>query len=114
VLEAAEAAGVSRLVFASSASLYGDCGPEPRTETMPPDPRSPYARSKLEGEQHCHLFNGKGSLSTACGRFFNVFGPRQRAGVYAAVIPSFIELVQGRETPHRLWGWWPNPRLHLY
>jgi UDP-glucose 4-epimerase len=94
VLEAAEAAGVSRLVFASSASLYGDGGAEPRTEAMLPDPRSPYAKSKLEGEQHCDRFDRKGSLSTACGRFFNVFGPRQPAGGYAAVIPRFVELAR--------------------
>lgn len=91
VLEASEAWGVSRLLFPSSASVYGSSPPRPTTERTPLAPNNPYARSKAEGEKILNSRKGKGVLSTCSLRFFNVFGPRQDPlGTYAAVIPHFI------------------------
>jgi UDP-glucose 4-epimerase len=91
VLEAAETAGVRRLVFASSAAVYGDDPTVPKRESMVPQPRSPYALTKLDGEFYCEHYARRGRIQTACARFFNVFGPRQRPdSAYAAVVPGFI------------------------
>ena len=91
VLEAAETAGVRRLVFASSAAIYGDDPTVPKRESMVPQPRSPYALTKLDGEFYCEHYARRGRIRTACARFFNVFGPRQRPdSAYAAAVPGFI------------------------
>lgn len=91
VLEAAVSNGVRKFIFASSASVYGDDPRVPKLENMPLAPESPYACSKLEGEQLLDLFQSKHGLETVAFRFFNVFGPGQDArGPYPAVIPSFI------------------------
>lgn len=104
VLQAGRAAGVRKLVFASSAAVYGDNPAMPKVESMIPEPRSPYAITKLDGEYYCELFAREGWLSTACLRFFNVFGPRQDPqGAYAAAVPIFIEkALQGE--PLRVFG----------
>jgi UDP-glucose 4-epimerase len=92
VLEASAAAGVKKLVFASSAAIYGDNPTVPKLETMLPEPKSPYAITKLDGEYYLDLFNRERGLETAAIRFFNVFGPRQDPkGAYAAAVPIFIE-----------------------
>lgn len=92
VLEAAAAAGVKKLVFASSAAIYGDNPAVPKLETMLPEPKSPYAVTKLDGEYYLDLFKRERGLETAAIRFFNVFGPRQDPqGAYAAAVPIFIE-----------------------
>lgn len=92
VLEAAAAAKVKKLVFASSAAIYGDNPTVPKLETMLPEPKSPYAITKLDGEFYLDLFNRERGLETAAIRFFNVFGPRQDPkGAYAAAVPIFIE-----------------------
>jgi len=92
VLEEAAAAGVSKLVFASSAAVYGDNPTVPKLETMLPEPKSPYAITKLDGEYYLGMFQREGRLETAALRFFNVFGPRQDPkGAYAAAVPIFIE-----------------------
>lgn len=92
VLEAASAAGVTKLVFASSAAIYGDNPTVPKVETMLPEPKSPYAITKLDGEYYLGMFQREGRLETAALRFFNVFGPRQDPkGAYAAAVPIFIE-----------------------
>ncbi len=92
VLEAASAAGCKKLVFSTSAAIYGDNPTVPKLETMYPEPRSPYAITKLDGEYYCNLFTLEGKLKTVCLRYFNVFGPRQDpAGPYAAAVPIFIE-----------------------
>ena len=92
VLEEAAAAGVKKLVFASSAAIYGDNPTVPKLETMYPEPKSPYAITKLDGEYYLNLFRSEGRLETAAIRFFNVFGPRQDPkGAYAAAVPIFIE-----------------------
>ena len=92
VLEASAAAGVKKLVFASSAAIYGDNPVVPKLELMLPEPKSPYAITKLDGEYYLDLFNRERGLETAAIRFFNVFGPRQDPkGAYAAAVPIFIE-----------------------
>ncbi len=92
VLEEASAAGVKKLVFASSAAIYGDNPTVPKLETMLPEPKSPYAITKLDGEYYLNMFCNEGRLETAAIRFFNVFGSRQDPqGAYAAAVPIFIE-----------------------
>jgi UDP-glucose 4-epimerase len=92
VLVEASAAGVKKLVFASSAAIYGDNPTVPKLETMIPEPKSPYAITKLDGEYYLGMFERENLLETAALRLFNVFGPRQDPkGAYAAVVPIFIE-----------------------
>ena len=92
VLELAAESGVKKLVFASSAAIYGDNPAVPKLESMLPEPRSPYAITKLDGEYYLDLFNRERGLETTAIRFFNVFGPRQDPkGAYAAAVPIFIE-----------------------
>jgi UDP-glucose 4-epimerase len=91
VLLAARDAGVKRVVFASSSSVYGETPTLPKHEALPPDPLSPYAVSKLAGEYYCKVFGRNFGLPVVCLRYFNVFGPRQDpTSQYAAVIPKFI------------------------
>lgn len=91
VLEEAADAGVKKLVFSSSAANYGDNPIVPKIEDMAPEPKSPYAITKLDGEYYCRMFHNEGRIATACLRYFNVFGPRQDpASQYAAAIPIFI------------------------
>jgi UDP-glucose 4-epimerase len=92
VLEESAAAGVKKLCFASSAAVYGDNPLVPKVEEMLPEPKSPYAITKLDGEYYCGMFQNEGRLKTACLRFFNVFGPRQDPnGPYAAAVPIFFQ-----------------------
>ncbi|MBI2885481.1 MAG: SDR family oxidoreductase [Candidatus Omnitrophica bacterium] len=100
VLEAAKAAGVRRLVLASSSSVYGNTERLPSTEQQPTEPISPYALSKLCGEQFCRLFSRSFGLDAVSVRYFNVFGPRQGLdNDYAVVIPKFIACVLQGESP---------------
>jgi nucleoside-diphosphate-sugar epimerase len=98
VLLAAGDAGVRRLVYASSSSVYGDTPTLPKHEDMPVSPRSPYAAAKLAGEAYCRAFSHVYPLETVSLRFFNVFGPRQDpASQYAAVVPRFVtRMLAGR------------------
>jgi len=92
VLEEAARAGVKKLVFSTSAAIYGDNPVTPKVETMLPEPKSPYAITKLDGEYYCAMFAREGRLPTACLRYFNVFGPRQDPkSQYAAAVPIFID-----------------------
>jgi UDP-glucose 4-epimerase len=91
VLEEAAAAGVRKLCLSTSAAVYGDNPEVPKRESMIPEPKSPYAITKLGGEYYCNLFTREGRLPTACLRYFNVFGPRQDPrSQYAAAVPIFI------------------------
>ncbi|MFG0307334.1 MAG: NAD-dependent epimerase/dehydratase family protein [Phycisphaerales bacterium JB040] len=100
VLEAARAFGVRRVVYSASSSAYGESETLPKVESMPADPVSPYAASKLAGEELCRVWSRCYGLSTACLRYFNVFGPRQPAGsAYAAVIPAVLEKLGKGQSP---------------
>jgi UDP-glucose 4-epimerase len=77
LLLAAREAGVRRVVYASSSSVYGDTPTLPKSEDLPTNPLSPYAISKLSGEQYCRVFARLYGLETVCLRYFNIFGPRQ-------------------------------------
>jgi len=91
VLDAALAAGARKVVLASSAAIYGDNPTVPKLESMPPEPKSPYAETKLAGERLLEEYRRKHGLGTASLRFFNVFGPRQDPrSAYAAAVPIFI------------------------
>jgi UDP-glucose 4-epimerase len=98
VLQESANAGVGKLCLSSSAAIYGDNPTVPKTEDMLPEPKSPYAVTKLDGEYYCKMFNDEGWLPTACMRYFNVFGPRQDPkSQYAAAVPIFIDkAIQGR------------------
>ncbi len=91
VLVAARDAGVRRLVFAGSSSVYGDAAEMPKREDMPARPLSPYALQKLVGEQYLALFTSLYALDTVSTRYFNVFGPRQDpSSPYSGVISLFV------------------------
>ena len=99
VLLAARDAGVRRVVYASSSSVYGANPELPKREDLAPMPISPYAVAKLAGEGYCRSFYEVWGLETVALRYFNVFGPRQDPlSQYAAVIPNFITaLADGRQ-----------------
>ncbi len=94
ILVAARDAGVKRLVYASSSSAYGDTPTLPKREDMKTSPLSPYAITKLTGEEYCKVFYSLYRLETIALRYFNVFGPNQDpTSHYSAVIPKFITLM---------------------
>jgi len=100
ILDAAKEAGVKRVVFASSSSIYGNSEVLPKREDMPPNPLSPYANSKLAAENYCRIFASIYGLETVCLRYFNVFGPRQDPNSqYSAVIPKFIQMIKNDKRP---------------
>ena len=91
LLAACRTARVRRIVYSSSSSVYGDTPVLPKTETLEPRPRSPYAASKLAGEQSVLAFARAGLVEGVALRYFNVFGPRQNPDApYAAVVPLFL------------------------
>jgi nucleoside-diphosphate-sugar epimerase len=101
VLDSARKAGVKRVVYAASASAYGGASdPAGQDEDTPLVPLSPYAAAKLAGEFHCQAFAATYGLETVRLRFFNVFGPRQRAdSPYSGVIAIFAATVAAGKTP---------------
>jgi len=91
ILDAARDAGVKRVVYASSSSVYGANRELPKREEMMPQPISPYAVAKLTGEKYCHVFSRTYGLETVALRYFNVFGPGQDPqSAYAAFIPRCV------------------------
>ncbi len=91
VLKAAKNNHIKKVIFASSAAVYGDSPELPKSEEMRLNPQSPYAITKADGEYYCDLFNAHFGLATVSARFFNVFGERQDPNSsYAAAIPIFI------------------------
>ena len=91
ILDAAKSAGVRRVIYASSSSIYGENPTLPKQEDMTPLPISPYAVAKLAGEKYCQAFTRSYGLETVGLRYFNVFGAGQDPkSQYAAVIPLFI------------------------
>ena len=101
VLLAARDAGVRRVIFASSSSIYGDLPGLPRVETMPVSPAAPYAVSKLAAEHYCHVASKVYGLTTVSLRYFNIFGKRQDPlSQYSAVIPKFIAALRDGRVAH--------------
>jgi len=114
VLEEAEKAGVKKLVLSSSAAIYGNNPVVPKVETMLPEPRSPYAITKLDGEYYCRMFAEENRVQTTCLRYFNVFGPRQDpTSQYAAAVPIFIHLALKNE-PITIYGDGEQTRDFIY
>jgi UDP-N-acetylglucosamine/UDP-N-acetyl-alpha-D-glucosaminouronate 4-epimerase len=100
VLVAAHRADCRRVVFASSAAVYGDTSELPVTEVTLPHPLSPYAVSKLAGEHLCAVFTRVHELETVSLRYFNVFGPRQEpSSPYSGVISRFVEAIRTGARP---------------
>jgi nucleoside-diphosphate-sugar epimerase len=92
VMKAAVDAGVRRVVYSSSSSVYGDQPVLPLTEDMPTEPLNPYACQKLMGEIYARNFSRIFGLETVCLRYFNVYGPRQLTeGAYRLVIGIFLD-----------------------
>jgi len=100
ILNASLRANVKRVVFASSASIYGNGSELPKREDMKPSPESPYAISKYAGERYCQIYPNLYGLETVCLRYFNVFGPRQDPNSqYSGVIPKFIQMIKDSKSP---------------
>ncbi|MCE3008443.1 MAG: SDR family oxidoreductase [Bacteroidetes bacterium] len=100
LLQASLEVGVQRFVYASSSSVYGDSEVSPKHEELKPNPKSPYAISKLTGEYYCRVYHDLFGLQTVALRYFNVFGPRQNPNSqYSAVIPLFLKLIQAGKSP---------------
>jgi nucleoside-diphosphate-sugar epimerase len=101
VLVAARDAGVRRVVFASSSSVYGDTPTLPKHEGMPPAPISPYGVSKLAGELYGRVFHRVYGLDFVALRYFNVFGPRQDPNSpYSGVLSLFIRAMRNGGQPN--------------
>lgn len=104
VLVAARDAGVRRVVYSSSSSVYGESTAPVLRETDTPNPVSPYAASKIMGEYYGRIFSKLYGLETVSLRYFNVFGPRQNPeSKYSAVIPIFIEALLKGRSPEIHW-----------
>jgi UDP-glucose 4-epimerase len=101
VLDAARRAGVRRAVYAASSSAYGgQSSEEGQREDSLVRPLSPYAAAKLAGELYMQAFASTYGIETVCLRFFNIFGPRQRAdSPYSGVIALFAAALQEGRTP---------------
>jgi UDP-glucose 4-epimerase len=100
VLVASRDAGVRRLVFAASAAAYGNSPTMPRSESLTPDPLSPYALAKLAGEYYCRIFTRLYHLDAVALRFFNIFGPRQDPeSPYTGVLSKFVTAYLRGSTP---------------
>lgn len=100
VLMAAREAGVQRVVYAASSSVYGGTETLPKSELLCPAPLSPYAAAKLVGEYYCQAFTRTYGLETIALRYFNVFGPRQDpSSPYSGVISKFITALLTGESP---------------
>ena len=100
LLVAARDAGVKRLVYAGSSSVYGDAATLPKRDDMVPRPLSPYALQKLVGEQYLEQFTRLYGLQTVSIRYFNVFGPRQDpSSPYSGVISRFVRAALDGQAP---------------
>ena len=100
VLISARDSGIERVVNASSCAVYGNVDILPIREDFPPNPKSPYAVTKLTAEYYCNVFSEIFGLKTISLRYFNVYGPKQNLdSEYAAVIPKFIRRIANGEPP---------------
>ncbi|MDP7008220.1 MAG: NAD-dependent epimerase/dehydratase family protein [Phycisphaerales bacterium] len=100
VLDFAAKSGVRRVMFAASSAVYGPHASLPSVETMTPDPASPYAESKLEGEKVIKEYALGTEMDTVSLRYFNIFGPKQDPhSQYAAVVAAFMEALLHKRNP---------------
>jgi len=100
VYRAAQAAGVRRVVYAASSSAYGDTEVLPKTESMAPHPKSPYALQKLMGEYYGSVFSSCFGVEAVSLRFFNVYGPRQDpSSPYSGILSLFMKAALTRTAP---------------
>jgi len=100
VFHAAAKGRVRRVVYAASSSAYGDTPTLPKTESMLPQPKSPYAVQKLVGEYYASVFHSCFGLETVSLRFFNVYGPRQDpSSQYSGVLSLFMKHLLARTSP---------------
>ncbi|HMP77450.1 MAG TPA: SDR family oxidoreductase [Kiritimatiellia bacterium] len=100
VLLAARNAGARRVVFASSAAIYGNAPGLPKREDQPPAPVSPYGAAKLMGEHYLKIFHRLYGLEAVSCRFFNVYGPRQDpSSPYSGVISRFVDALRAGAQP---------------
>jgi len=114
VLDAARDAGVSRLVYASSSSVYGDSPHLPKAEARIGNPTSPYAATKRVNELYAEMYRRSYSLEIVGLRYFNVFGRRQApTGPYAAVIPRWTRRLLAGE-PCQIYGDGKTTRDYCY
>jgi len=103
VLEAARAHGIQRVVYSSSAGIFGELKTLPIAEDHPQDPDSPYGVSKLAAEKMCLAYNKLYGMQNVCLRYFNVYGPHQRYDAYGNVIPIFAHRIL-RGEPLTIYG----------
>lgn len=104
VLIASMEKGVKKMIYASSAAVYGNTPNIPITEDMQTSPESPYGAQKLGGEHYCRVFHEIFDISTTSLRYFNVYGPNQDPGShYSPVIPKFISNIQ-KNIPPTIFG----------
>jgi len=103
VLEAARTEDVQRVVFSSSAGIFGELKRLPIAEDHPQDPDSPYGVSKLAAEKLCLVYNKLYGMRNVCLRYFNVYGPHQRFDAYGNVIPIFADRILKR-VPMTIFG----------
>ncbi len=100
VLNAAKKSSVTRVVFASSAAIYGNDPELPKREEMRPQPASPYAAGKITGEYYLSIFAQLYGVQTVALRYFNVFGPRQDPhSMYSGVISKFTADIAAGHPP---------------
>lgn len=114
VLEAARKTGTKSVVMASSAAVYGDAPALPKTESMVPEPKSPYAIHKCTGEYYGQVYASLYGVKTVSLRYFNVYGPRQNpSSPYSGVISRFAsDALQG--TPLTIFGDGTQTRDFVY
>ncbi len=100
VLEAARLSGVKKVVYISTAAVYGDLPGLPKNEESPLKPQSPYAQSKLTGEEWAKYYFENYGVNTVTIRYFNVYGPRQDpSSPYSGVISKFVTLLKEDQQP---------------
>ena len=100
ILIAARDAGIKKVIFASSCSVYGEQIRDLQNEALPSYPKTPYAVSKFSGEKLMKLFSDLYGMKNISLRYFNVYGPRQDAkSEYSAVVPKFITKILKQKQP---------------
>ncbi len=97
LLEACRRHGVRKVVFSSSAGIFGELKSLPIREDHPAEPASPYGATKLAAEKLCLVYSKLYDMECVCLRYFNVYGPNQRYDAYGNVIPIFVHAAMRRQ-----------------